>query len=671
MLSLQTQLARWPLILVGEDGHEPTKDSGAEDLAYYVIEEQHQRYHGTDKTVVNSGIARICTLTGDWVDADGQRMGRRPKPEHLKSGVCYSAAVPPCNCDEGVRELAPRCRCLGAPKCTAAQVWVLVDGNKDEMPKLRRAANVFQCANSQCGFRQEMGPTVYYFMNRGTTTYMKARGGSMIHYVAEAEHIHMLDDAETLARYITVYGEEPPLNKLRESDRSGLASEDRTNTGDARYGGECLSLLIQNNPFATQYSMGIGQLAQLKSDMQDSKPTNPYTMEHELSFTAYQLLLWNCLGLNVQNIHSTEMLKNNPDIMEAETALEHLFMEQHYDGHRHEWTPNEVMSRMEELLALHAPLVLAGVKRRGNFDIHGAAEIIDYVVNVTDAVVIEHLQFCMAFASHAVMTNDKWEERCNNRYIDMSELKWLILFAISRTRGTRNAILRRTRFNDAEDADRLLDLCKPALEELLNFQMQAKEKDPDPIKGVITVEAVEFILRRRLTEDVWAEIEMCGGLEKHHRVWEKHLCRKTVVAAVGQTYRTTQNFILDGYNRLVDTNRDWIPLGSVGYADRLPGPIIAVTTVSSGCGDYKPNIDMLMAKVQAQRYKVPISRYSMRHHSLFTGTGLLTSDEIEKRKRIDQQIKQRMRGFRDNTSDELKCLKYLTWIRLMSPCMRQ
>ena len=40
----------------------------------------------------------------------------------------------------------------------------------------------------------------------------------------------------------------------------------------------------------------------------------------------------------------------------------------------------------------------------------------------------------------------------------------------------------------------------------------------------------------------------------------------------------------------------------------------------------------------------------MRHHSLFTGTGLLTSDEIEERKRVDQQIKQRMRGFRDNTS---------------------
>ena len=55
--------------------------------------------------------------------------------------------------------------------------------------------------------------------------------------------------------------------------------------------------------------------------------------------------------------------------------------------------------------------------------------------------------------------------------------------------------MRRTRFNDAEDADRLLDLCKPALEELLNFQMQAKETNPDLIKGVITVKAVEFILR--------------------------------------------------------------------------------------------------------------------------------------------------------------------------------
>ena len=63
-----------------------------------------------------------------------------------------------------------------------------------------------------------MGPTVYYYMNRGTTSYMKARDGAMIHYVAESEHIHMLDDAETLARYIAVYGREPPRNRMRESN---------------------------------------------------------------------------------------------------------------------------------------------------------------------------------------------------------------------------------------------------------------------------------------------------------------------------------------------------------------------------------------------------------------------------------------------------------------------
>ena len=168
--------------------------------------------------MANKGIARICTLTGDWVDASGQRMGR-PKPEQLMPGVCYSAAVPPCNCDEGVRELAPRCRCLGTPKCTAAQVWVLMDGDREEMPKLRRAANVFQCANRQCGFRQEMGPTVYYYMNRGSSDYMQARGGSMIHYVATTDQIHELADAATLEQYHSLYGPEPPLNRLRETDR--------------------------------------------------------------------------------------------------------------------------------------------------------------------------------------------------------------------------------------------------------------------------------------------------------------------------------------------------------------------------------------------------------------------------------------------------------------------
>ena len=174
-----------------------------------------------------------------------------------------------------------------------------------------------------------------------------------------------------------------------------------------------------------------------------------------------------------------------------------------------------------------------------------------------------------------------------------------MLFAVSRTRGTRNAVLRRTRFNDAAEADELLDSCKSALEELLNLQMQEKENDPDPVVGVITVEAVEFMLRRRLTDDDWGKIEMCGGLIKHAQAWREHLCRKTVVAAVGQTYKTTEDYELDGYNRLVNTNPELIPLDSVGYADRLPGTIIAVRIESSQRVDYKPNIDELMAKVHS------------------------------------------------------------------------
>ena len=70
-----------------------------------------------------------------------------------------------------------------------------------------------------------------------------------------------------------------------------------------------------------------------------------------------------------------------------------------------------------------------------------------------------------------------------------------MLFAVSRTHGTRNAILRQTRFNNAEEADRLYDSCKSALKELLDLQMQEKENDTDPVVGVITVEAVEFTLR--------------------------------------------------------------------------------------------------------------------------------------------------------------------------------
>ena len=131
-----TKLTYHPLILLGENNHLPIRDSGAEDLTFCVMREQHQLSYQVSRIKVNKGIAQIDTRSGDMVDAEGQLMGKL-KPEHLVLGVCYSAAVPPWNCDEGVLELAPQCCCLGTPKCTAAQVWVLVDGDKDEMPKLR------------------------------------------------------------------------------------------------------------------------------------------------------------------------------------------------------------------------------------------------------------------------------------------------------------------------------------------------------------------------------------------------------------------------------------------------------------------------------------------------------------------------------------------------------
>ena len=52
-------------------------------------------------------------------------------------------------------------------------------------------------------------------------------------------------------------------------------------------------------------------------------------------------------------------------------------------------------------------------------------------------MVIDQLQFCIAFASHPVMDNDIWLEKCFNQYVEMEELKWLVLFAVSYTHDTQ------------------------------------------------------------------------------------------------------------------------------------------------------------------------------------------------------------------------------------------
>ena len=194
---------------------------------------------------------------------------------------------------------------------------------------------------------------------------------------------------------------------------SGCASEKLNYTGDFGHGGQCLSWAVKHNPYSTLYSEEAGRLSELRTAMSD-RNENLHTIRHKIPFTAYQLLLYYYLGLDIMTIWNTAELKSNADIMAAEAALEHQFLEQHYDQHRHEWTPMEVMTRMEELLAMYAPAVLAKVKRTGSFDLLGTAEVIDYCVNCPEELVVDQIKFCIEIAIHPVMDNDFWLERCYN-----------------------------------------------------------------------------------------------------------------------------------------------------------------------------------------------------------------------------------------------------------------
>jgi hypothetical protein len=66
---------------------------------------------------------------------------------------------------------------------------------------------------------------------------------------------------------------------------------------------------------------------------------------------------------------------------------------------------------------------------------------------------------------------------------------------------------------------------------------------------------------------------------------------------------------------------------------------------------YMPDIDELMKKVHRTRFCTPVSQYSKTHKTPFTGTGLLTSDKIIRKEGLDEEIRQRMRGFRSDTSN--------------------
>ena len=114
--------------------------------------------------------------------------------------------------------------------------------------------------------------------------------------------------------------------------------------------------------------------------------------------------------------------------------------------------------------------------------------------------------------------------------------------------------------------------------------------------------------------------------------------------------------MLDGYNNHVNTNSELFPLYPASYAGRLPGTVIAVRIKSSQLVDYMLNIDELMKKVHRTRFCTPVSQYSKTHKTLFTGTGLLTSDEIIRKGGLNEEIRRKMRGFRSDTSSTLDML---------------
>ena len=82
---------------------------------------------------------------------------------------------------------------------------------------------------------------------------------------------------------------------------------------------------------------------------------NPLMKQHDIPYTALQMLVWHYMGLDIMCV-SKDQLKRNQLIMQATLAFDHFWLEQHCDHFKHPWTPNEVMSRLEELLAMYASL---------------------------------------------------------------------------------------------------------------------------------------------------------------------------------------------------------------------------------------------------------------------------------------------------------------------------
>ena len=107
------------------------------------------------------------------------------------------------------------------------------------------------------------------------------------------------------------------------------------------------------------YSSDVTDLNSIEEAVTAKEPViNLITKQHDIPYTALQMLVWHYMGLDIMQV-SRHQLKQNELIRQATLAFDHFWLQQHCDRFRHPWTPNEVMLRLEELLGTYAPGVLS------------------------------------------------------------------------------------------------------------------------------------------------------------------------------------------------------------------------------------------------------------------------------------------------------------------------
>ena len=293
----------YPLVVQGSRGLMFVKDHSSEDLCYVPFTDWHDNKYRQHWCSINDGVAVLETATMYLIDAEGAKLVRIALGM-LEPAQCYSAKVPPACCDTSVLAHAPECRCNGSPRCTAAQVYMMVDGKLGQQPEpeWRCAANVWQCTNGNCGFRVEMQPDIYWFTSMRNAA---EHNGCTTNYVMTEEQVY--SNAEAL-NYV---GDSDPVGLLAETRNSGRASESRSYTGNSRFGGKCISHAFEEpEGWPDSDRQDILQLERIKARMDDLRHgVNYHTKQHAFTYTTLQVLLWHYLGLDYRCVIADELKK--------------------------------------------------------------------------------------------------------------------------------------------------------------------------------------------------------------------------------------------------------------------------------------------------------------------------------------------------------------------------